>query len=320
MGGTGRSRCIRCASRCAGCARRSRCSAVPCAAPAVTATDTGLKALGREIGAHARLGRVRDRDRRRGRRRVSRGAADAAAARRGGTTAPAHLPRRVARLPRQRRVPPPRGSSLPASPAEQDRRATLDDAEQTELAAPLEAFAADVLSKRLKRLVQIDDDIAGLEPAALHAIRLRAKRLRYAAEIFAPLYPGKADASLHSPAEPAAGSAGHTERRRGRRAPARRDHRRQPRVRHRPGPGLRRRAQRPTRASGSTRHGRSSIAWSRSGGEGSRVRPLAGRNRRATTGRRAAVRIGPKTPRRPHGSCRRRPPSVVQQLEARQRP
>ena len=66
-----------------------------------------------------------------------------------------------------------------------------DDAEQTEPAAPLEAFAADVLGKRLKRLLQIDDDIAGLEPPALHAIRLRAKRLRYAAEIFAPLYPGK---------------------------------------------------------------------------------------------------------------------------------
>ena len=31
-----------------------------------------------------------------------------------------------------------------------------------------------------------------LEPAALHTIRLQAKRLRYAAEIFAPMYPGKA--------------------------------------------------------------------------------------------------------------------------------
>jgi CHAD domain-containing protein len=70
-------------------------------------------------------------------------------------------------------------------------RRALDQAERPEPAAPLEAFAADVLSKRLKRLVQIDGDIAGLEPTALHAIRLRAKRLRYAAEIFAPLYPGK---------------------------------------------------------------------------------------------------------------------------------
>ena len=72
------------------------------------------------------------------------------------------------------------------------RQGAADDAEQIEPAAPLEVFAADVMGKRLKRLLQIDDDIASLEPAALHAIRLRAKRLRYAAEIFAPLYPGKA--------------------------------------------------------------------------------------------------------------------------------
>ncbi len=72
------------------------------------------------------------------------------------------------------------------------RQGAADDAEQIEPAALLEVFAADVMGKRLKRLLQIDDDIASLEPAALHAIRLRAKRLRYAAEIFAPLYPGKA--------------------------------------------------------------------------------------------------------------------------------
>jgi triphosphatase len=53
---------------------------------------------------------------------------------------------------------------------------------------PLEGFAAHMLNKRLKRLVQADDSITELEPAALHALRLRAKRLRYAAEIFAPLY------------------------------------------------------------------------------------------------------------------------------------
>ena len=45
--------------------------------------------------------------------------------------------------------------------------------------------------KRLKKLTQIDDDLAHMEPTELHAIRLHAKRLRYAAEIFAPVYPGK---------------------------------------------------------------------------------------------------------------------------------
>jgi CHAD domain-containing protein len=56
----------------------------------------------------------------------------------------------------------------------------------------LEEFAARELNRRLKRLVQVDGHLAGLEPSALHAIRLRAKRLRYAAEIFVLLYPAKA--------------------------------------------------------------------------------------------------------------------------------
>jgi CHAD domain-containing protein len=70
-------------------------------------------------------------------------------------------------------------------------QATLGEAEETELATPLDDFAGHVLSRRMKRLTELDRDIDKLEPADLHAIRLRAKRLRYAAEIFAPLYPGK---------------------------------------------------------------------------------------------------------------------------------
>jgi triphosphatase len=73
-----------------------------------------------------------------------------------------------------------------------DRPAVVDDPEPIELAASLQEFATRELSKRRKKLVQADDDLAGLAPPALHKIRLRAKRLRYAAEIFAPLYPGKA--------------------------------------------------------------------------------------------------------------------------------
>jgi triphosphatase len=70
-------------------------------------------------------------------------------------------------------------------------QATLGEVERNELASPLNDFARVVLHRRLERLVQLDDDIETLEPAALHAIRIRAKRVRYAAEIFAPLYPGK---------------------------------------------------------------------------------------------------------------------------------
>lgn len=68
----------------------------------------------------------------------------------------------------------------------------IDDAERTVLATPLTDFAVTALNRRLKRTVAPGTDIAHMEPEALHIIRLRAKRLRYAAEFFAPLFPGKA--------------------------------------------------------------------------------------------------------------------------------
>jgi len=48
------------------------------------------------------------------------------------------------------------------------------------------------LARRLRRLAAAGAAIEHLDPDALHAIRLRAKRMRYVAEVFAPLYPGKA--------------------------------------------------------------------------------------------------------------------------------
>jgi triphosphatase len=68
----------------------------------------------------------------------------------------------------------------------------IDDAERGVLETPLTDFAAVALNKRLKRLLAPGSDIIHLEPTALHAIRLHAKRMRYAAEFFAPLFPGKA--------------------------------------------------------------------------------------------------------------------------------
>jgi triphosphatase len=69
---------------------------------------------------------------------------------------------------------------------------TLGEAEKAELALSLEQFAARVLDRRLKRLVQVETALSELEPSELHSVRLVAKRLRYAAEIFAPLFPAKA--------------------------------------------------------------------------------------------------------------------------------
>jgi len=58
-------------------------------------------------------------------------------------------------------------------------------------AAPLAEFAAKALTRRLERLLAAGDDLSALPVEALHAIRIQGKRLRYAAEFFAPLFPRK---------------------------------------------------------------------------------------------------------------------------------
>jgi len=65
-----------------------------------------------------------------------------------------------------------------------EREAALEEA--------LPAFASRLLDKRWHRLCSEGEAIGGLDDAALHELRLTAKRLRYAAELFAPLWPGKA--------------------------------------------------------------------------------------------------------------------------------
>ncbi len=57
---------------------------------------------------------------------------------------------------------------------------------------PLTAFAAGVLRSRWKKLLHVGKSLEALDNPALHGLRLKAKRLRYAAEFFAPLFPGKA--------------------------------------------------------------------------------------------------------------------------------
>jgi len=62
----------------------------------------------------------------------------------------------------------------------------------TRLAQPLVAFACELLDKRWHKLRTEGEDIAEHSAEALHELRLEAKRLRYAAELFAPLWSGKA--------------------------------------------------------------------------------------------------------------------------------
>jgi hypothetical protein len=56
---------------------------------------------------------------------------------------------------------------------------------------PLAPFAAQVLRKRWRRLKRAGAAMAELDATALHEMRLDAKRLRYAAEPFAALWPGR---------------------------------------------------------------------------------------------------------------------------------
>lgn len=53
-------------------------------------------------------------------------------------------------------------------------------------------FARLVLDKRWRKLREAGAEIETLPPEALHELRLDAKRLRYAAEVFAPVFPRKA--------------------------------------------------------------------------------------------------------------------------------
>ncbi len=60
------------------------------------------------------------------------------------------------------------------------------------LALPLADFAAAALSRRWRRLRAPGRDLADLPDERLHAIRLDAKRMRYAVELFAPLHERRA--------------------------------------------------------------------------------------------------------------------------------
>jgi triphosphatase len=61
-----------------------------------------------------------------------------------------------------------------------------------EIGQSLGEFAAGVLRRRWKKLVNAGRMLEDLDDQALHGLRLKAKRLRYAAEFFAPLFPDKA--------------------------------------------------------------------------------------------------------------------------------
>lgn len=60
------------------------------------------------------------------------------------------------------------------------------------LDAPVAAFGRAVLDRRWQRLRRAGEDFEKLDAEALHELRLDGKRLRYAAEVFAPVFGAKA--------------------------------------------------------------------------------------------------------------------------------
>jgi len=70
-------------------------------------------------------------------------------------------------------------------------QAELSPEQKEILAGDMTEFAARVLQRRLKRLLHAGDDIAALDVPSLHGLRLDGKRLRYAAEMFSPLFDRK---------------------------------------------------------------------------------------------------------------------------------
>ncbi len=66
-----------------------------------------------------------------------------------------------------------------------------DPEQTTRLTLPAATYAAAALQRGWKRLRALGEDFDALPPDALHELRKDAKRLRYAAEFFAPLFPAK---------------------------------------------------------------------------------------------------------------------------------
>lgn len=83
------------------------------------------------------------------------------------------------------------GLDLAAAVALPPWRETDDAAAAARQAAPLEAFAAAALARRHRRLRRAGDDFAGLDIPGLHTLRIQAKRMRYAGELFGGLYGAK---------------------------------------------------------------------------------------------------------------------------------
>ena len=67
----------------------------------------------------------------------------------------------------------------------------LDDAARLLREQPVAAVAVEQLGRRWKKIAKRDKRLAEMDPQGRHKLRIRAKKLRYAAEFFATDFPGK---------------------------------------------------------------------------------------------------------------------------------
>lgn len=71
-------------------------------------------------------------------------------------------------------------------------RQAAEETRLAALAAPIETFGRSVLSRRWQRLRRAGNGFEELDAEQLHELRLDGKRLRYAAEVFAPVFGARA--------------------------------------------------------------------------------------------------------------------------------
>ena len=162
--------------------------------PSVADVDAGLKALGAALGPArdwdvfnagigAEIGRAFDPEQPEG-KAVARLLAATERQRQAGYESL----RRFVAEPEFRRL----GIRLAALAAGRSWEREIHESARAITEMDLHDFAAMVLTRRWKRMFRDGEDIEHLETETLHEIRLRAKRLRYAAEFFAAIFPQKA--------------------------------------------------------------------------------------------------------------------------------
>ncbi len=103
--------------------------------------------------------------------------------------------------------------ALPSEPPNHSRpwaaTGAADEPACDRLGEPCRDYAREMLARRHRRLLRAGADLDALAVPALHDLRKDAKRLRYACEFFAPLFPGRTTRRFLRSMEPLQEALGH---------------------------------------------------------------------------------------------------------------